>query len=76
MTDPAYPHRLELGWMRELRHIAGLGGQVDADYFGYFDRRDMPIRDELTTPGYVEPFEGGYRLTEAGWAWCRENGAA
>jgi hypothetical protein len=63
-------------WAHVLRHIAGNGGWVWADFFdldGY-----GPIRDELINLGFIEAAEHGqpaYELTDAGRAWCRDSGS-
>lgn len=76
MADPANARRLDPGWMRELRHLATLGGWVHADYFSR-DEYGL-IRDDLLAASRIEPGvrdrAATFELTDAGWAWCRSDG--
>lgn len=70
MPDPSYAHRLDPAEVRELRHMANLGGWVFANYFtGNFE----PIGAALLTAGYIKPgkLDGAaiYEITEAGRAY-------
>jgi hypothetical protein len=73
MSDPSCAHRLDPAEVRELRHMAGLGGWVFADYFsGNFE----PIGRALLAAGYIKPGEldgaAIYETTEAGRAYLTE----
>jgi hypothetical protein len=75
MMEPNPLTRFDAPWMRELRHLANLGGWVHADYFD--GSSFQLIGDELRQRGYIVPGQrdgrATYELTDAGRAWCREN---